>query len=238
MERNGGSRCTLGGSIAAGVALAGVAWAARGRSSTVFGPSVWRGSPDRREIALTFDDGPSPSTPNLVRVLEEYKVPATFFQCGMHVRRFPQITRDIAAGGHETGNHTDTHPRLWFKSSKFVLEEMRRTQEAIGETIGVAPRFFRATYGVRWFGVRKAQRQLGLLHIMWTTIGLDWKLGPKQIADRLLAGSGNGAILCLHDGREREADPDIRNTIEAVKRVVPALLEQGYRFRTVSDLLR
>ncbi len=238
MERNGGPRSTLGGSIVAGIAVAGVAWAARGRASTVFGPSVWRGSAERREIALTFDDGPGPSTPRLLRVLEQQGVPATFFQCGMHVRRFPQVTREVAAAGHEMGNHTDTHPRLWFKSSKFVLEELRRTQDAIGETAGVTPRLFRATYGVRWFGVRKAQRQLGLLHIMWTTIGLDWKLGPRHITDRLLRGSVNGAILCLHDGREREADPDIRNTIEAVKRVVPALLEKGYQFRTVSDLLR
>jgi peptidoglycan-N-acetylglucosamine deacetylase len=116
MERNGGPRSTLGGSIVAGIAVAGVAWAARGRASTVFGPSVWRGSADRREIALTFDDGPSPSTPRLLRVLEQQGVPATFFQCGMHVRRFPQVTREVALAGHEMGNHTDTHPRIWFKS--------------------------------------------------------------------------------------------------------------------------
>lgn len=118
------------------------------------------------------------------------------------------------------------------------MEELRRTQDTIGETIGVAPKFFRTTYGVRWFGVRKAQRQLGLMHVMWTTIGLDWKLGSKQIANRLIAGARNGAIFCLHDGRERESDPDIRYTIQAVRHAVPILLEQGYSFRTVSDLLR
>jgi peptidoglycan/xylan/chitin deacetylase (PgdA/CDA1 family) len=73
---------------------------------------------------------------------------------------------------------------------------------------------------------------------MWTKLGQDWKLGPKEVAERLLSGACNGAIFCLHDGREREADPDIRNTIEAVRRVVPELLERGYSFRTVSDLLR
>lgn len=222
----------------AAAAAAGLAWAVRGRSSSVFGPSVWRGPRDRPEVALTFDDGPSPSTPDLLRVLEEYKVPATFFQCGMHVRRFPQIAREIAAKGHEAGNHTDTHPRLWLKSSKFVIGELRRTQDALEEITGTAPQLFRATYGVRWFGVRKAQLQLGLLNVMWTTIARDWKLEPAQIAGRILAGSGNGAIFCLHDGREREADPNIRNTIEAVKRVIPALLERGYRFETVSRLLR
>lgn len=156
----------------------------------------------------------------------------------MHVRRFPQVAREIVAAGHEVGNHTDTHSRLWLKSSKFVIGELFRTQQAILETTGATPRLFRATYGVRWFGVKKAQERLDLLHIMWSTIGLDWKLDAPQIAERLLAGARNGAIFCLHDGRERQADPDIRNTIEAVKRVIPILQDQGYRFRTVSELLR
>jgi len=156
----------------------------------------------------------------------------------MHVRRFPQVARDVTAAGHELGNHTDTHPRLWLKSSNFVLQELQRAQEAITATTGNTPRLFRATYGVRWFGVKKAQKRLGLLHTMWTTIALDWKLDAPQIAERLIAGARNGAIFCLHDGRERQADPDIRSTIEAVERVVPALQERGYQFRTVSELLR
>lgn len=215
-----------------------MAWAVRGRSSTVFGPSVWRGPNHRREIALTFDDGPSPSTPELLKVLRQLNVPATFFQCGMHVRRFPSIAKDIVAEGHEPANHTDTHPRLWFKGTKFVYRELLRTQDALQEITGVTPKYFRATYGVRWFGVRKAQSRIGLLHVMWTAIGLDWKLSAAGVAKRLIDGAENGAIFCLHDGRERQADPDIRNTIEAVKRMVPVLLDKGYQFRTVSDLLR
>jgi len=155
----------------------------------------------------------------------------------MHVRRFPTVAREIVSAGHEVANHTDTHPRLWFKSSKFVLHELQRAQDSILEITGQTPSWFRATYGVRWFGVKKAQRRLALRHVMWTTIGLDWKLDSTAVAKRLIAGARNGAIFCLHDGRERAADPDIRNTVEAVKRVVPALLEQGYRFRTVSKLL-
>jgi peptidoglycan/xylan/chitin deacetylase (PgdA/CDA1 family) len=73
---------------------------------------------------------------------------------------------------------------------------------------------------------------------MWTTIGWDWKLSANQVTDRLIKGSQNGAIFCLHDARDRRADPDIGNTIEAVKRVVPELLERGFEFRTVSELLR
>jgi len=204
----------------------------------VFGPSVWHGSRARREIALTFDDGPSPSTPRLLRILEQYHAPATFFQCGMHVRRFPQIAREIVAAGHEVANHSDTHSRLWLKSSKFVLGELHRTQVTIQEITGATPVLFRAPYGVRWFGVKKAQKKLGLLHVMWSTIAKDWKLTSQEIADRLAAGAQNGAIFCLHDGREREADPDIRNTAEAMRRLIPLLLERGFRFQTVSGMLR
>ena len=215
-----------------------MAWAARGRSSTVFGPSVWRGNRDRREIALTFDDGPSPATVVLLDVLKKHNIPATFFQCGLHVRRYPQIVKRIVADGHEIGNHTDTHPRLWLKSSEFIYEELRRTQEAITEIAGAAPRLFRATYGVRWFGLAEAQKRLGLLNVMWTTIGLDWKSSPIDVAGRLVRGAHNGAIFCLHDARERDPDPDIRVSVDAVKRVIPVLLDRGYQFRTVSELLR
>lgn len=215
-----------------------MAWAVRGRSSTVFGPSEWRGSKERRELALTFDDGPTPSTPDLLRALYDLRVPATFFLCGMHVRRFPSIAREIVAAGHEVANHTDSHPRLWLKSSKVVFQELKRAQDSIAEITGKSPAFFRAPYGVRWFGVRRAQERIGLTHVMWSTIGKDWKLGAGAVASRLIAGACNGAIFCLHDGRGRETDPDIRNTVEAVRRAVPVLLDRGYRFRTVSDLLR
>lgn len=171
-------------------------------------------------------------------MLDKYAAPATFFQCGMHVRRFPAIARAVVSAGHEIANHTDTHPRLWLKSSAFVLDELQRAHDSIFEVTGVAPRMFRAPYGVRWFGVRTAQQRLGLKHVMWTAIGKDWEFGARMITNRLLAAAHNGAIFCLHDGRERQADPDIRNTIEAVRRILPELLERGYQFRTVSDLLR
>jgi peptidoglycan/xylan/chitin deacetylase (PgdA/CDA1 family) len=215
-----------------------MAWAARGRSSTVFGPSVWHGNRDRKEIALTFDDGPSPATMVLLEVLSRHKVPATFFQCGMHVERYPQIVKTIVAAGHEIGNHTDTHPRLWLKSSNFIYEELRRTQDVITEVAGKTPRLFRATYGVRWFGLAEAQKRLGLLHVMWTTIGRDWKSSTPDVTSRLLRGACNGAIFCLHDARERDPDPDIRVSVDSVKRAIPVLLDRGYQFRTVSDLLR
>ena len=73
---------------------------------------------------------------------------------------------------------------------------------------------------------------------MWTTLGLDWKSSPHDVSSRLLRGAGNGAIFCLHDARELDPDPDIRVSVDSVKRVVPVLLDKGYRFVTISNLLR
>src|SRR5438045_3050809 len=81
----------------------------------------------------------------------------------------------VATRGHEIGNHTDSHPRLDFKSPRFIYREMAQAQATIQEITGVAPRWFRAPYGVRWFGVAQAQQLLGLRGVMWTVIGRDWK---------------------------------------------------------------
>jgi peptidoglycan/xylan/chitin deacetylase (PgdA/CDA1 family) len=225
---------------AGGIAVAGagvLAYAVRAPSSTLLAPSVHRGTPTRRAIALTFDDGPSESTPELLRILAEYDVQATFFQCGANVRRLPQVAREVAAAGHEIGNHTDTHPRLDFKPREFIGRELAQAQETIERVTGVRPRHFRPPYGIRWFGLRQAQQQLGLTSVMWTTIALDWKWDRERIVPRLLNGAQNGAIFCLHDGRGVQSNPDIRSTLESVREVLPKLMEQGFHFEKVTDIL-
>src|ERR1035441_11065164 len=101
------------GTAAALAAVSSMAWAVRGRSSSVFGPSLWRGDTTRRAIALTFDDGPSESTPQLLEILAHHKVPATFFQCGANVERLPSVAREVAAAGHVIGNHRSEEGPSW-----------------------------------------------------------------------------------------------------------------------------
>jgi peptidoglycan/xylan/chitin deacetylase (PgdA/CDA1 family) len=222
------------GALAAGSFLA---WAVRGRSSAVFGPSLWRGDPARRVIALTFDDGPSESTPQLLEILARHKVLATFFQCGANVERLPSVAREVAAAGHTIGNHSHTHPLFCFRSPRFIEQDLRRAQEAIQSHTGVTPAWFRAPFGVRWFGMRRAQRRLSLTGVMWTAIGYDWKRPAGAVVDRLARRTSNGAILCLHDGRELRVRPDIGVTLDAVRRLVPMLLDRGYVFETISHLI-
>jgi len=214
-----------------------MAWAVRGRSSGVFGPSVWRGPRNGRAVALTFDDGPSESTPRLLDLLARYGVTATFFQCGANVRRLPEVTRAVHDGGHAIGNHSYTHPLFSFRSQQFMEEELLLTQEVIEEHTGRRPLWFRAPYGVRWYGLGPVQRRLRLIGTMWTVIGLDWRLKAGAVVDRIARRVSGGAILCLHDGRELIPKPDISVTLDAVRRLVPLLLDQGYKFETIGRLI-
>jgi len=214
-----------------------LAWAVRGRASSVFGPSVWHGPRDRRAIALTFDDGPSESTPRILDVLARHDVPATFFQCGGNVERLPGIAREVAAAGHVIGNHSHTHPYLFTRSPAAIELDLRRAQETIATCTGIRPVWFRAPFGARWFGLGRALNRLELVGVMWTAIGYDWSLKADAVVEHLAARVSNGAILCLHDGRELHPRPDIGVTVEALRKLVPMLLDQGYMFETVNRLL-
>jgi len=233
---NGGLiQAASGGAVLASSGF--LAWAVRGRSARVFGPSFWHGPRDRRAIALTFDDGPSESTPAILDILARHGVSATFFQCGANVVRLPGVARAVAQAGHEIGNHSYSHPLFCFRSRQFIEQDLRRAQQTIVERTGASPAWFRAPFGARWFGMARAQRRLALAGVMWTAIGYDWSLRADAVVERLTAGVSNGSILCLHDGRELRVGPDIGVTLEAVRRLVPVLLERGYRFETVSRLL-
>ena len=185
---------------AAAAASCFMAWSVRGRSAQVFGRSVWHGPRGLRSLALTFDDGPSESTPQILEILAQYRVPATFFQCGANVDRLPAIAREVHARGHEIGNHSYSHPYLFLRSPGGIENELRRAQESIVRHTGAEPAWFRAPFGARWFGLAAAQHKLRLTGVMWSTIGYDWSRRADEVITRMAAAASNGAILCLHDG--------------------------------------
>ncbi|MSV35317.1 MAG: polysaccharide deacetylase family protein [Bryobacterales bacterium] len=227
----------IGGSVGLLVAGGFLAHAARGRASTVFGPSVYHGDRARPAIALTFDDGPSESTVALLKILARHQVPATFFMCGKNVERLPGVARAVAAAGHEIGNHSDSHRRFEFRSPTFIYDELARGQKKIAAHTGVTPKLFRAPYGVRWFGLKSAQDRLGLLGVMWGIMGNDWKWPASRVAALLLDRARYGEIICLHDGRTTQVAPDVQSTLEAVDKIIPQLKQRGLHFETVSQIL-
>ena len=182
------------------------------------------------EIALTFDDGPARGTPRFLELLDELDVPATFFVCGKNVQRRPLVARSIVEAGHSIGNHTYSHPMLPLRSPAQARHELAQTQSAISEATGVRPVLFRPPYGLRCPALRRLLPELGLACVHWTVMGNDWKWDTGRIASHVLRRTGDGAIICLHDGCGTEPDPDRSQTLGAVRRVVPALRNRGLRF--------
>src|SRR5580704_7483920 len=134
--------------ITAGIAGVAVYGAGHPRAQ-LFGSTVCRtGAPNK--LAITFDDGPNPAiTPKLLDLMAKHHARATFFLVGKFVRECPDLTREILARGHALGNHTDTHPNLFFCGREKTTEELWRCAEAIRQTAGVKPRWFRPPFGVR-----------------------------------------------------------------------------------------
>lgn len=232
--------------VAGLAATARIAYGVTGRSSQIFGPSVYRGDGLRRSIALTFDDGPSEGSLRLIDYLASQNILATFFQCGMNAVRNPEIARSIRDAGHEIGNHTYSHPRLcprvgWnleYRSPAFIEEQFSRTQNILESETGIRPNLMRCPYGLRWYGVAAAQKKLGLLGVMWTVIGRDWEWPAYAITDLVLRRASPGGIVCLHDGRDVQPKSDISQTLKALRRIVPELKDAGYTFETVTSLMR
>ncbi len=220
---------------AAGALMLG--YAAKGRSSRLFGPNIWRGQRDRKAIALTFDDGPSGFTEQVLDILDVFSIRATFFQCGKNVERLPAVSKQVGERGHEIGNHTYSHLYLPGCSPAHIGQEIAATQKAIQAAAGSEPRLFRAPYGLRWFGLRAALLEHNLTGVMWTVIGYDWEWEAAEIAAHVLAHASPGGIICLHDGNRTAATVDRRNTILALRQIIPRLYQQGYSFATVGDMI-
>lgn len=207
---------------------------------------MYRGLGRRRSLALTFDDGPSEGSLRLIEYLAEEGIRATFFQCGQNVERHSGIARAIRDAGHEIGNHTYSHARLfprigrrfYWPTAALMAREVARAQNIIESETGVTPRLFRAPYGLRWWGLDAAQKQFDLLGVMWTVIGHDWEWPADRVARRVFRKAGPGGIVCLHDGRDIQPSPDVSEMLKAVRQIVPVLKSQGYEFETVSELLR
>lgn len=203
----------------------------------MFGPVTGRG-PRRRELYLTFDDGPNPgATPLVLEALARESVPAAFFMVGEHVRRFPAIARAVAEAGHEIGNHTMRHRKLHRLGPRTIERELCEAHACIADTTGAPPRLFRAPHGYRNPFVTRSARRFGYRTIGWT-FGV-WDSDPipaGEIRRRVRTRLRPGAIILLHDGDGYDAQGDRRATGIALADVIRDAREAGYSFRRLADL--
>lgn len=218
-------------------AIALATYAVNGRSSSLLAPSVYRGPSAAPRYALTFDDGPSESTPRLLDLLDSHGVKATFFLLGKNVRRLPHVARAIVARGHEVGNHGYGHPYYFTYRARDVYNDIVACQYVLEDTLGFSPWLYRPPFGLRWVGMAEAQRDCGLLGVQWSIMPKDWTWNAADIAQYLVSRVKAGSILCLHDGRELAENPNVRPTITAVRAFLLHAATRSLHAAPVSTLL-
>jgi peptidoglycan/xylan/chitin deacetylase (PgdA/CDA1 family) len=186
-----------------------------------------------REVALTFDDGPGPYTPQIVSVLERENVPATFFEVGVLEKYFHAATSEIVLRGYPIGDHTQSHAPMSKLNAKSQQAQLLQETSLVGDYGAPFPRLFRPPYGLWNATTLKLLHRYRMLMVLWTVDTSDYREpGVDAIVDSAVRGAGPGAIILLHD-----AGGDRSETVAALPKIVHALKARGYRLVTVPRLL-
>lgn len=196
-------------------------------------PFIRNAGENTREIALTFDDGPSEYTDELLDLLAQERVPATFFVQGRFVAEYPDEMQRLIDSGHTIANHSWSHPDMATLSQADQARQVGDTSQAVQDAGGPTPRLFRPPYGSYNDTTHDVLGRADELSVLWSIDSQDYtQPGVDGIVQNVVPNAHPGAIILMHDGggpREQ--------TIDAVKQIIPALRRQGYRFVTVPRLL-
>jgi peptidoglycan/xylan/chitin deacetylase (PgdA/CDA1 family) len=187
----------------------------------------------RRDVALTFDDGPSLYTHSILRILERTHTPATFFVVGEWARTYPQLVGDEARGGFEIGDHTETHAYLTELSPAAQQDQITNAASAIRHDGAPAPVLFRPPYGAFNAETLSILHQQRLLMVLWSVDTSDYtRPGADKIVYTAVSGARPGALILMHDG-----GGDRSNTVAALPRIITRLRQRGFHLVTVSQLV-
>lgn len=199
---------------------------------------IKHGNDEEKLIALTFDDGPDKDfTPQVLDILKENNVKATFFVVGEMVSWSPEILKREYEEGHEIGNHTFTHINVAKRSYSEINKEINQTQEAIKKVTGKEPSLFRPPYRAISRDMCTIAKDKNMNIVLWSNLDpRDWSNpGVNYIVETIMNKVQNGTIILLHDYNNTRNSTT--QTIQALKVVVPKLKAQGYKFVTVSELI-
>jgi peptidoglycan/xylan/chitin deacetylase (PgdA/CDA1 family) len=203
------------------------------KSVLAYTPFVKEGTQHARDVALTFDDGPGPYTPEVLSVLERFHVHATFFVIGAMLRYFSASTVREIKDGDVIGDHTETHPEMANLSAHDQYEQLFEQIARIELLGGPRPDLFRPPYGSFNTTTMRELRRLHLLMVLWSVDTEDYlQPGVAAIEQRALAGAHPGAIILMHD-----AGGDRTQTIAALPAIIRGLRARGFHLVTVPQLL-
>lgn len=189
---------------------------------------------EKKQIALTFDDGPHPRyTPMILDILKEYDVHATFFMVGENVKYYHEVAEAVEAAGHEIGNHTYSHARLDQMSREDIVRQICECEDEIASLHEYRAKFFRPPEGQLSSIVRQVSKEWDYRLVLWDVDTRDWAhTPPETICQKVLDTVQPGDIILMHDFIGRNSP-----TPDALRQLIPALLEEGYEFVTVGELI-
>ena len=203
----------------------------------LFGEIVDRVETTDKVVALTFDDGPTRAfTQRILEILEDEEITATFFLVGSALEKNPEEARLIAQAGHEIGNHSFSHQRMVFKSPSFIANELERTDQLIRQSGYTGPIHFRPPYGKKLFNLPRYLDSRGIVSFTWDVAPESYGADMNEadpVVDRVLEQVQPGSIVLMHVMfKSRES------SMAATPRIIRGLKERGYRFVTVSEMLK
>lgn len=195
------------------------------------------GPSNAKKIALTFDDGPDAKyTGQILDILKQYNIKATFFVIGKRVSAYPETVRRIANEGHAIGNHTWSHPDLTKISQKDFLSQLNETNSLLKKIIGYTPLIVRPPFGSVNATVIQEAKTEGLKLITWSVDTRDWEgISKEKIMENVKKEVKPGGIILQHSSGGKNGN--LSNTVEALPQIIEYLKENHYEFVTVPELL-
>ena len=196
------------------------------------GATISRVEREDNKIALTFDTSNGIGyLPQILDILNEYNVKATFFLQGTFLRNYPDKTQMIEANGHEVGNHSYNHPNMLELDAGEILSDFEKSADIFEKVLGHQPVLYRPPSGASTLRDRAIARTLGQEVIHWTVDSRDGfhSATLKEVLNRVRENMGPGSIILMHVYG--------KYTVQALRTLLPEYLEQGYSFVTVSELL-
>lgn len=197
----------------------------------VYHDKLMYGDTSKRQIALTFDDGPHPKyTPKILAILKKYNVKATFFLVGEMAQKYPYLVKAEAAAHNNIGNHTFHHVSLTKITPGYVATEIKACGLVLNGILHQPVHLFRPPGGDYNDNVAQVAEAMNYHLILWTDDPGDYSSpGVGAIVDRTLAKADNGGIILIHDG--------VQQTIDALPQIISILQARGYKFVTIDEML-
>lgn len=186
-----------------------------------------------KKLFLTFDDGPSKEyTYELLNLLDEYNIKATFFLVAEFAKKNPDVVNEEIKRGHKICLHANRHLPPWLLIKPLFLYDINKAMETLNG-MGIEPTFYRPPWGMIKPCSKREAESRGMTLIRWDVMADDWRATttPSVISRKIMERTFPGAVICLHDGRGRNHAPS--RTIEALRDSLPKLLEKGYVFETL-----